>query len=210
MNHRLKQYKHPLLLALVLLALNTAFFVSMTFYLADGPEMEGKFGPYVNIHMAMQDPAFQKQQKEIFEQPQFALTECAVCNDGPCTCCTGTQCPATDDRHPEIFFTALVSMCGCAARNTCASVDIMNPGIEDTVPGCHYTYKDASWADAIGIAGGYVALVDSFFTMMIIIIYLTCTGQPPAAVVSSPPLSRQLITLVCPRVNVDYRVAVTA
>jgi hypothetical protein len=40
-NHRLKQYKHPLLLALVLLALNTAFFVSMTFYLADGPEMVG-------------------------------------------------------------------------------------------------------------------------------------------------------------------------
>jgi hypothetical protein len=55
---------------------------------------------------------------------------------------------------------------------------------------CEYTYKVVSWADAIGTAGGYVALVDSFFTMIIIIIYLTCTGQPPAAVVSSPPLSR--------------------
>ena len=68
-----------------------------------------------------------------------------------------------------------------------------------TVPGCHYTYKAVSWPDAIGTAGGYVALVDSFFTMIIIITYLTCMGQPPAAVVSSPPLSRQLITLVCPR-----------
>jgi hypothetical protein len=153
--------------------------------------------------MALQDDEVQNHLKEFFEHPQFTLTECAVCNDGPggpsttstCTCCTGTQCPATDD-GAEIFFTALVSMCGCAARNTCASVG------EDTVPGCHYTYRDVSWADAIGITGGYVALVDSIFTMMIIIIYLTCTGQPPAAVVSSPPLSRQLITLVCPRVSV--------
>ena len=51
---------------------------------------------------------------------------------------------------------------------------------------CEYTYKEVSWAGAIGMAGGYVALVDSFFTMIIIIIYLACTGQPPAAVVWRP------------------------
>jgi hypothetical protein len=54
---------------------------------------------------------------------------------------------------------------------------------------CEYTYKAVSWSDAIGIAGGYVALVDSFFTMIIIVIYLTCTGQPPAAVVWRPSIT---------------------
>ena len=206
-NHRLKQYKHPLLLALVLLvllAVNTAFFVSMTFYLAGGPEMARNFGEgRIWSPVPMQDPVFQQEFEDISGKVSFTLTECAVLTSGTertsRTCCTGTHCPATDD-GPEIFYTAIVSMC-----NPCISDDQLC-----TLPGCHYTYKDVSWADAIGIAGGYVALVDSIFTMMIIIIYLTCTGQPPAAVVSSPPLSRQLITLVCPRVNVHYRVAVTA
>jgi hypothetical protein len=223
-NHRLKQYKHPLLLALVLLALNTAFFVSMTFYLADGPELDEKFGGLMDGAPTMDDmdgapvtdAVVQQKFEDIREKTAFTLTECgSIPSMGGNTCCTGTeapsqtsgagatplpQCPATDD-DAHIFYTALASMCPpeCAVASNCP-------------PECRYTYKAVSWPDAIGTAGGYVALVDSFFTMIIIIIYLTCTGQPPAAVVSSPPLSQQRLTLnlVCPRANVDYRVAVTA
>jgi hypothetical protein len=108
------------------------------------------------------------------------------------------QCPTTDDGVEEFYKALQSTACGTCPCNQ----------------ECDYTYKDVSWADAIGGAGGYVALVDSFFTMIIIIIYLTCTGQPPAAVVWSPVLSltfsRHLIMLVCPRDNADYRVAVTA
>ena len=115
---------------------------------------------------------------------------------GEGTCCMEKQCPTTDDGVEEFYKALQSTACGTCPCNQ----------------ECDYTYKDVSWADAIGGAGGYVALVDSFFTMIIIITYLTCMGQPPAAVVSSPPLSQQRLTLnlVCPRANVDYRVAVTA
>jgi hypothetical protein len=58
---------------------------------------------------------------------------------------------------------------------------------------CDFTYKDVSWADAIGTAGGYVSLADFFFTMLVIIVYLICTGQPPKAVVNGPSMLAQTL-----------------
>jgi hypothetical protein len=71
-NHRLKQYKHPLLLALVLLALNTTFFVTMIFYLADGPEMPGEIADV----QAYLSSAIEKQKfKDIADKPLFAMNK---------------------------------------------------------------------------------------------------------------------------------------
>jgi hypothetical protein len=73
-NHRLKQYKHPLLLALVLLALNTAFFVSMTYYLADGPELAGVM-PGIAPPMETADPVFQQAFDDHVDRAFFTLTK---------------------------------------------------------------------------------------------------------------------------------------